>query len=126
MSFAEQVAKAAKEHGAIRQARSRGECSGHAETSGKVAPCKRYGLWVSAEMCRKCVADPEFKQSLHARWLGQASDRQEPCTHKGQTLEVKEYGCCGGRKKFEAAVFECTQHSRVDETKCWACESYAS
>ncbi len=113
---------AVKVRDALRKAREQGDCTGYSTQRGKVAPCKRYKLWVTTELCRRCVADPEFKQSLFARLLGEHKERA--CANRGQDRGTRQYGCCGGRKKFVATAFRCKTRGLIDETRCWACEGY--
>lgn len=106
-------------------AEKRGECIGYSDNRDKVGPCRRYEMWVTPEMCRKCATDPDFKQSLYARWVRVKEGRLQSCTHRGETTGEKKYGCCGGKKQFITPIFYCElRRYNLDETICWTCGHY--
>ena len=130
MTFTERVRTAEVDREALTQAQAAGRCIGYARNEHRVAPCRRYEAWVTSELCRKCLTDNtgETKQKLFRTTIERraARDALGPCTNRGAKTGVKKYGCCGGKKSFQAEQFNCTVHGNIDETKCWACKSYDS
>ncbi len=93
-----------------------------------VYPCKRYKMIATSEICRRCQAEPEFKQSLYALYLdGQAGRRDHPCNHRGVEVGKRHISCCGGTKNTDVLVHICTnKRMKVAEPDCWICGEFTN
>lgn len=87
--------------------------------------CPRYQLVVTADICARCKAEPDFKQSLYARYVRDRAARGLPCKHQGKAVETREVVCCGGHKTASVNLYDCSKLGRrVAEPDCWVCDLY--
>ena len=112
---------------ATEEAKKRGDCIESVPGNPKdLYPCKRYKLIATPAICRRCQADPFFKQALFARYLdGQAERLKSPCKYAGPVIGKRTIMCCGNTKDTDINIFVCAlRGDKVAEPDCWICESY--
>ena len=88
--------------------------------------CPRYKLIVSDDICRRCKADPEFKQSLFASYIRNRAARVTPCAHATAVLGEESISCCGGKKTATIKKRTCERYGPVSDPDCWLCPDYAA
>jgi len=86
--------------------------------------CPRYKLVVSADICRRCKVQPEFKQSLFASYIRNQAAREKPCRWAGEPTGTDTVKCCGGRYDAHIAHYIYTLHNAVTDPDCWVCADY--
>jgi len=86
--------------------------------------CPRYKLVVSADICRRCKRDAEFKQSLFANYIRNRAAREQRCRWAGEPTGTETVNCCCGQYDVQITHYMCALHNAVTDPDCWLCDDY--